>query len=442
MRVNDLASVGQKQLMTQAARLRKSQGVPDEETKIGPEPKHSESHISESQNSAHHSSATLGYWRRMRNVFAILGLGALATLGAGFQQITAEAEAAQAQSVSLELQDQPVSALLAMRGAVSFAEASATHASLKEQGLNFSEGDEGLKLVPLGPEAAPLPYAPPPKVELVSLAPSVLPEAELREVDIKPKSILPKELVPIHPAKTSARPMIAIVIDDVGLKPRASLQSVNLPAPMTIAFLPYGDNLQSLSDTARRNGHEVIVHVPMQGKATADPGPNALTTDLSDAEIQKRLEWNLSRFTGYTGINNHMGSEFTENSNGMNIVLTEIAKRKLIFLDSRTTPKSAARELAHVAQLPYAERDVFLDNHQDAGYVSVQLAQAEILARRNGSAIAIGHPHVITLNAIALWSKSLAAKGIDLVPISTVIAQRGIANWRLANTAAKPKPPG
>jgi uncharacterized protein len=415
VRVNDLAKLGHKRLMTQAARLRKSQGVHNEETPQRPDPQISEGQI----------SAALSYWHRMRNVFAILGLGALATLGAGFQQLAAEAEAAQARRVSLAPQDQPVSELMAANGSVPFAEAAATHESLNKRGLNFSEGDDGLKLVPLGPEVPPKSA----KVEIASLTPKAIPEDDSQ----------PKLILPVLPRSSSARPIIAIVIDDVGLKPRASLQSVNLPAPMTIAFLPYGDNLQSLSDTAVRNGHEVIVHVPMQGKATADPGPNALTVDLSNAEIQKRLEWNLSRFTGYTGINNHMGSEFTENANGMGIVLEEIAKRKLIFLDSRTTSKSAARELAHTAQLPYAERDIFLDNHQDAGYVSVQLAQAEILARRNGSAIAIGHPHVVTLNAIALWSKTLSAKGIDLVPISAVIAQRGMANWRLATNRGKSK---
>jgi hypothetical protein len=226
--------------------------------------------------------------------------------------------------------------------------------------------------------------------------------------------------------------MIAIVIDDLGLKQNASLRATELAGPLTLAFLPYGENLQALADTARSNGHEVIVHLPMQGAAINDPGPKALITGLSQEELAARIAWNLSRFSGYTGINNHMGSKFTENASGMSQVYDALVARNLFYLDSRTTTKSAARALAIDRKIPYAERDVFLDNTQDASYVAVQLAEAELLAQRHGSAIAIGHPHQVTLDTLARWIPTLAAKGIDLVPVSRVIAARASPMWRMA----------
>jgi uncharacterized protein len=238
--------------------------------------------------------------------------------------------------------------------------------------------------------------------------------------------VLPSpELVPLV-----GRARIAIVIDDLGLKQNASLRATELPGPLTLAFLPYGENLQALADNARARGHQVIVHVPMEGAAANDPGPHALLTTLSAPELQQRIAWNLSQFTGYVGINNHMGSKFSENADDMQLVFAALGPRKLFYLDSRTTAKSTARAAAIADNTPYAERDVFLDNHQDASYVAVQLAEAEMLAKRHGNAIAIGHPHQVTLDTLEKWIPTLAAKGIELVPVSTIITDRASPKWR------------
>jgi polysaccharide deacetylase 2 family uncharacterized protein YibQ len=397
-----------------------------------------------------HFSAALNYWRQMRNVFAILALGALATLGAGMQQWVHAEEAARppVKIVSLSVSDLPIN-MTRSPDMLSFGEIAATQTENAQRNLSFLDVKKEAKLVPLDDQlmdeqekAAPLPQ--------LAMTPSAKVDAkDAKNENTKPAIVLAynqplgkPEIIPNLPPRASGRPMIAVVIDDVGLRADTNMQSVNLPGPMTIAFLPYGDNLQLLADIARKNKHEVMVHMPMQGRDTANPGPNALTVDLSAEEIRRRLEWGLTRFTGYTGINNHMGSQFTENILGMEVVIAEMAKRKLVYLDSRTTSKSAARQLAENSQVPYAERDVFLDNHQDGTYVGVQLAEAEVLARRHGSAIAIGHPHPVTLEKILAWSKTLDAKGIDLVPVSKVIAIRQTASWRLAAYRKNGKSPG
>ncbi len=284
---------------------------------------------------------------------------------------------------------------------VSIAEAEQAKTVLAKKGMTFVEGDDGLKLVPLTVAMAEQPVA-------IS------------------------EPVPLR-----TRVKIAIVLDDLGLRQNASLRATELPGPLTLAFLPYGENLQALADSAAANGHEVIVHLPMQGTDTNDPGPHALLDGLSPAELKSRIDWNLSQFTGFTGINNHMGSKFTENADGMKLVLGEVMTRKLFYLDSRTTAKSAARQIALDDKIPYAERDVFLDNTREATYVAVQLAEAEALARRHGTVIAIGHPHEVTLDTLARWIPTLKAKGIDLVPVSTVIAERATPMWRMATYGAR-----
>jgi uncharacterized protein len=218
----------------------------------------------------------------------------------------------------------------------------------------------------------------------------------------------------------------------MGLRKANSQQAVNLSGRFTLAFLPYAEGVQQMADDARTRGHEVMLHLPMAGRRTANPGPLAMFPDEAPAELAMRLKRNLDSFTGYTGVNNHMGSRFTEQGEGMNMVLTELKARGLFFIDSRTTARSAGRQVALATGLPFAERDVFLDNEADASHILLQLAQTEALARRHGTAIAIGHPHGATIDALARWQKDLAARGFDLVPASQIIEARKTPLWRVA----------
>lgn len=272
-------------------------------------------------------------------------------------------------------------------------------------------------------------------VELASLdvpltVPRALPPApSLAPADPGPR--VPRALPPLaRPA--SGRAQVAVVIDDLGLKQAETLAATRLPAGMTLAFLPYGDNLEPHLARARDNGHERLVHLPMEAGPGGDPGPQALLTRLGQADLEQRLAWNMERIHLFDGVNNHMGSVFTQWDDGMALVLAELKARGVYFLDSRTTARSVARDVAATRGVPYAERDVFLDNHRDARYLGQQLAQTEALARRFGSAIAIGHPHGETVAALARWAPTLADRGIELVPVSTVIATRGSPYWRLA----------
>jgi uncharacterized protein len=216
---------------------------------------------------------------------------------------------------------------------------------------------------------------------------------------------------------------VAIVIDDVGVDRPRSDRAVALPAPLTLAFLPYARNFEAQIAAAHARGHEILVHVPMQPVGAEDPGPDALTVALDGAEIRRRLAAALDRAGPAVGINNHMGSRFTVDREAMRPVLEELQARGLLFLDSRTAGGTVGPSLARTLAVPYATRDVFLDNEATVTAVEARLAELEAVARRQGHGVAIGHPHDGTLAALAAWLPGAASRGFTLVPVSTIVRQ-------------------
>ncbi|MBI5121521.1 MAG: divergent polysaccharide deacetylase family protein [Rhodospirillales bacterium] len=229
------------------------------------------------------------------------------------------------------------------------------------------------------------------------------------------------------PQAVGSKPMIAVVIDDLGLDRRRSARVIELAGPLTLAFLPYAQELPAQTAFGHAKGHELLVHVPMEPVgASYDPGPdsNLMKVGLSADEIRNRLERDLAQFAGYVGINNHMGSKFTSDKAGMRVVLKELQDRGLLFLDSRTSAQSVGAEVARDLGLPFAERNVFLDNVPSLIEVSSQLEKLESYARQYGHAIAIGHPHDGTIEALTAWLPTLEAKGLTLVPVSAIVKRQ------------------
>lgn len=218
---------------------------------------------------------------------------------------------------------------------------------------------------------------------------------------------------------------VAIVIDDAGVDQKRTRQALALTGPLTFSFLPYARSLDRQINNAKSAGHEVLAHIPMEPLNSAlDTGPNALNTDLTDQEIKYRLDWALSQTPGVVGINNHMGSLFTSDVRGMKLVMGELRRRGLLFLDSRTTPNTLGAKLAHLNQVPFAVRNIFLDHHDNLDFIYGQLEELEAFAKRQGYAVAIGHPRDATIEALAQWLPVIAEKGLVLVPITTIAAKR------------------
>jgi polysaccharide deacetylase 2 family uncharacterized protein YibQ len=222
--------------------------------------------------------------------------------------------------------------------------------------------------------------------------------------------------------EASGTPVVAIVIDDLGLDHIRTEHALALDHTVTTAFMTYAEKLPQWLDRARAGQHELLVHVPMQPEsASVDPGPNALTVSLSQDEILRRLRWGLERMDGYVGVNNHMGSRFTSDAAGMRVVLDELKARGLLFLDSRTTPHSACGPIAASLALPFASRNVFLDDVTTVSAVQKQIQILEGVARRHGTAIGIGHPHDATLTALAEWLPQAEARGVVVAPLTSVM---------------------
>lgn len=228
------------------------------------------------------------------------------------------------------------------------------------------------------------------------------------------------------PAPASGnRPLVAVVLDDLGLDRVRTAAAMRLSGPLTLSFMTYAKDLAAQTQAARHAGHELLLHVPMEAvDRRADPGPHGLFTALSRDEILERLRWGLDRFDGFVGINNHMGSKFTADERGMAPVMEELHARGLMFLDSRTSPSSAGLRLAIAYGVPHAARDVFLDDDQTRAAIDKQLVRVEQVARQHGSAIAIGHPHDATIAALKAWLPLLGEKELVLVSVSAVARYR------------------
>ncbi len=214
---------------------------------------------------------------------------------------------------------------------------------------------------------------------------------------------------------------IVIIIDDMGVSLTSKLVEI-MPAPLTLSYLPYAKNLQERTEKASKNGHEIMLHLPMEPMSKyKDAGSHVLKVSQSEEALLKDIEWNLSQFKGYVGVNNHMGSRMTQDKRAMDQVMKYLKKRNLFFIDSRTIGNSVAAQSARDYGLDYAKRDVFIDHEITEEFVNNALKKLEDKALRNGYAIAIGHPHKVTIKVLKEWLPTLKDKGLTLVPASSVL---------------------
>ena len=219
-------------------------------------------------------------------------------------------------------------------------------------------------------------------------------------------------------------PLIAIVLDDMGLDRRRSERATRLPGPLTLSYLSYADDLIAQTGAARARGHELMLHLPMEPQGNADPGPGALLMRLGDAELRERIDFALGRFPGFVGVNNHMGSRFTADRRRMSLVFGAMRASGHLFLDSLTTRNAVAMKLGPEAGVPTIARDVFLDDVDSEDEVWFRLLKTEQIAEVNGTAIAIGHPRDATLAVLEDWMAELAHRSARLAPISAVARVR------------------
>lgn len=226
---------------------------------------------------------------------------------------------------------------------------------------------------------------------------------------------------PTHalPRLTPPLARVAIVIDDFGLDVEIAKKFAALPFPITFSILPHLPHSFETAEIARARGRQILLHMPMepQGYPRVKPGPGALLLSMSEQAVLGTLRDALAVSPYAAGINNHMGSRFTEHSGLMKVVIQEVGHRGLFFLDSATSARSVAGQLAQELRVSHVRRDVFLDHTLTEKAVKAQLRQLIQKARLQGTAVAIGHPHEVTLRALQGAADQLKREGIEVASV-------------------------
>lgn len=227
------------------------------------------------------------------------------------------------------------------------------------------------------------------------------------------------------PQTEPRRPLIALIIDDLGNQRLPGLRVIELEGPIACAIMPHTAHSTYLAEQAHAVGKEVILHLPMQPlemERIAGPGEISLDTDRSDLTVI--LDFNLASVPHSAGISNHMGSLITRHPGHMRWLMDELNERgNLFFIDSFTTPASVAYELAVESGVPAGRRHVFLDNVQTTAAIERQFDRLKQQASSRGYAIGIGHPYPVTLDFLQAALPALAEEGFELVPVARILRQ-------------------
>lgn len=219
---------------------------------------------------------------------------------------------------------------------------------------------------------------------------------------------------------------IAIVISGLGMSDKATETAIKgLPAAVTLAFEPYSSGVQQLVSEAREKGHEALLEVPMEPMdfPDSDPGPNTLRSGVEQDGNGQRLDWAMSRFTGYAGVTNLLGQRFLSDPDALSPTMVQLARRGLYFFDDGAVPGSVAPDMATRSGTAFAKATETLDDVQNPLEIDKHLSDLEAEARAHGAAIGAGFLYPVTVARIAAWAKGLEGRGFVLVPVSAIVNQ-------------------
>ena len=232
------------------------------------------------------------------------------------------------------------------------------------------------------------------------------------------------EKIVLPPPVIHKIPRIAIIMDDLGRSLGVAQQLIELNLSVTFSILPGEPLATEVALLASRSGQEVMIHIPMEPQSypETNPGRDALLLGQSDKEVRRRIASMIKLVPYASGANNHMGSRYTEYSDGMRTVLAIMREHGLFFIDSRTTAHSIVKHEALRAGVPISVRDVFLDNVADVEAIRVEISRLIKRAKQNGTAVGICHPYPETITALRLEQEQLKDASIELVFASRLVS--------------------
>ena len=231
---------------------------------------------------------------------------------------------------------------------------------------------------------------------------------------------------PMPPGSSRAPARVAILVTGLGISQSVTGDAITrLPPDVSLAFAPYGGDLDRLVARARSAGHEVMLQVPMQpfDYPQNDPGPHTLTVEAGAQANLENLHWVMGRFTGYTGIVNFMGGRFTAEREALQPIIAELAKRGLGIIDDGASSRAQIGALARAADVPVARGDILLDVVVQQEAIDDMLRRLEDQARERGFALATATALPITISRIEAWARGAAGRGITLVPVSAAFSE-------------------
>jgi uncharacterized protein len=217
---------------------------------------------------------------------------------------------------------------------------------------------------------------------------------------------------------------IAIIIDDMGLSLKAASRLAQIDRDLSFSVLPYTDRSRDVASYLHSRGCDILVHLPMEGTAGKNPGKGAILSDMDEDKVSTILENDLNSIPYAIGASNHMGSKITQDRDKMTVILDELKKRRLFYIDSMTAPNSICSDVAKDVGESFARRDVFLDNELNSLYITGQLDKLKKIAMKNGYAIGICHPHEETIAVLEKEIPKLRTQGIELEPVSRFVKKR------------------
>jgi polysaccharide deacetylase 2 family uncharacterized protein YibQ len=227
---------------------------------------------------------------------------------------------------------------------------------------------------------------------------------------------------PQHRGSEEGKTTIAIIIDDIGFSLAPVDKLLRIEAPLAFAVLPYSPHAKAAAEMIHGQEREILLHLPMEPRnGQQKPGPGALFRDMTENDLRKQLDADLAAVPYAAGVNNHMGSAFMEDEEKLHVVLQELQKKGLFFIDSRTTTASRAEDLARKTGIRFAARRLFLDNEQDQRLIFKNLLD-HVLQNSNSSLVIIGHPYPGTVEALKEAVPLLQSRGILIVPPSELVA--------------------
>lgn len=248
---------------------------------------------------------------------------------------------------------------------------------------------------------------------LVAKRRETIPEKRIKEVERPPIITTPV---------VKYKPKIAIIIDDLGYDRHIAEEFLKLDIPLTYSILPFSHHGKAIARKAWANGQVVMLHLPMEANnyCKMNPEDGFLFLNMDKQALLKQLKRDLDDLPHINGVNNHMGSRFTQSTPHMKWVLSELKERQLFFVDSVTTGSSKGFSLAKNMGVKTAQRDVFLDNIKEPSAIRAQISQLVEVAQKSGFGVAIGHASPVTYQVLKESIPELKEK-VELVPVSQLV---------------------